>query len=249
MKEVKTKKHFNIFGFIVVLLILYLVLSFGYYILSLPIKNIYISGNTYLSDAIIIEDAGLKKYPSMIKVSKSKISKKLLKNNMIESVEISKKLNGIIKINIEESKPIFLNRNTNEIVLLNGKNLNKDINITHLPQLINNVPTDLYKSLIKSFNYVDYTILMNVSEIEYSPDIINEKTIDNERFYLRMNDGNSVYINPVNIKRLNNYFEVYDRLPDGKKGTLYFDSNSTNNLFKAYGEKKTSEVDVNELPS
>ena len=44
MKEVKTKKHFNIFGFIVVLLILYLVLSFGYYILSLPIKNIYISG-------------------------------------------------------------------------------------------------------------------------------------------------------------------------------------------------------------
>ena len=84
-----------------------------------------------------------------------------------------------------------------------------------------------------------------ISEIEYSPDIINDKTIDPDRFCLRMIDGNSVYINPVNIKRLNNYFDVYDRLPDNVKGTLYFDSNSDNNMFKMYGSKQASEVGAN----
>ena len=115
-----------------------------------------------------------------------------------------------------------------------------------IPSLINNVPNDVYKKLIESFKKVDYNIIMQISEIEYSPDIINGKTIDPDRFYLRMIDGNSVYINPVNIKRLNNYFDVYDRLPDNVKGTLYFDSNSDNNMFKMYGSKEASEVEPNE---
>lgn len=244
MEKKKTKRRINIIALIVIILALYLVFSFVYYVMTLPIKNIYIEGNNYVSDVEIIEKANIKNYPSLIKISRRKVKKTLTKNEFINSVKIKKKLNGTIKIIIDESKPLFFNRNTKKLVLLNGKEVsNIDIN-DKVPSLINIVPNDIYKKLIKAFKKVDYNIITQISEIEYAPDIINGKTIDPDRFYLRMVDGNSVYINPVNIKRLNNYFDVYDRLPDGVKGTLYFDSNSDNNMFKMYGSKTASEVEV-----
>lgn len=245
----KGKRKVNIIGLLIILLFIYLVASFAYYILSMPIKNIYISGNTILSDAEIIDLADIKSYPSMIKVSKNKVSKKIKKSSFINDVKIKKKLNGEIYLTIDESKPLFVDRNTNKIVLLNGKNIDNIDNLVTVPFLINYVPNNIYKKLIAAFNKVDYNIILQISEIEYSPDIVNEKIIDEDRFYLRMIDGNGIYINPVNITRLNNYFDVYDRLPEGKKGILYFDSNSTNNLFKAFGASKVSEVDEGKLQS
>ena len=239
------ERKINIIGLIVIILVVYLTASFVYYLMTLPIKNIYIYGNNFVSDAEIIETAGIKKYPSMIKVGRNKLKKKLLKNAFIDNVKIKKKLNGTIKITINESKPLFYNRNTNKIVLLNRKEVDSKLSYK-VPSLINIVPNDLYKKLVNSFSKVNYDIILQISEIEYSPDVINGKTIDSDRFLLRMIDGNSVYINPVNIKRLNNYFDVYDRLPDNVKGTLYFDSNSDNNMFKIYGQSEVSEVSSNE---
>ncbi|MBO4601096.1 MAG: FtsQ-type POTRA domain-containing protein [Bacilli bacterium] len=239
------KPRINKIALVVIILFVYLVFSFGYYLWSLPIKNIYIFGNTYLSDATIIETSGIKNYPSLMKVSRRKIRKKLKQNEFIDDVSIKKNVFGKITITVKESKPLFINRSTNKIVLLNGKSVDDNIN-AHIPTLINNVPNDVYEKLIERFNEVDYNIILQISEIEYSPNIINEKVIDAERFYLRMNDGNSVYINPINIKRLNNYFEAYDYLPDGAKGTFYFDSNSNNIMFKIYGSKSTEEVVINE---
>lgn len=243
--EKKKERKINIIGLIVIILVVYLTASFVYYLMTLPIKNIYIYGNNFVSDAEIIETAGIKKYPSMIKVGRNKLKKKLLKNAFIDNVRIKKKLNGTIKITINESKPLFYNRNTNKIVLLNRKEVDSKLSYK-VPSLINIVPNDLYKKLVNSFSKVNYDIILQISEIEYSPDVINGKTIDSDRFLLRMIDGNSVYINPVNIKRLNNYFDVYDRLPDNVKGTLYFDSNSDNNMFKIYGQSEVSEVSSNE---
>lgn len=242
MKKKKRVKRINFLAVFVLILVCYLFFSFLYYIFSLPIKNIIISGNNYVSDAEIIELADIKNYPSLSKVSRSKIEKRLLKNKLIDKVEISKKLNGTVTISVVESNPIFINRATGKVVLLNGSEI-ENKNILDLPQLVNNVPQDLYKKLITAFSKVNYNLIYQISEIEYSPDIINEKVIDAERFYLRMKDGNSVYINPVNISRLNNYYSVYEKIPEGVKGTLYFDSNSDNNMFKIYGEKKAEVVE------
>lgn len=244
MEKKKTKRKMNIIALIVILLAVYLVFSFVYYIMTLPIKNIYISGNNYVSDTTIIEKANIKEYPSLIKISRRKVKKNLLKNEFIDDVKIKKKLNGTIKIEVNESKPLLYDRTNNTIVLLNGKTIQNNNLKVKVPSLINIVPNDIYKNLINSFKKVDYNVIMQISEIEYYPDIINGKTIDPDRFFLRMVDGNSVYINPVNIKRLNNYFDVYDRLPEGVKGTLYFDSNSDNNMFKMYGSTETSEVEA-----
>ena len=66
----KGKRKVNIIGLLIILLFIYLVASFAYYILSMPIKNIYISGNTILSDAEIIDLADIKSYPSILKDNK-----------------------------------------------------------------------------------------------------------------------------------------------------------------------------------
>ena len=242
----KQRKHkINKVALVVIILFVYLVFSFAYYLWQLPIKNIYISGNYYLSDAEIIESSGIKNYPSLMKTSRRKIKKKLLKNEFIDDVSIGKSLSGKITISVKESKPLFLNRSLNQVVLLNGNTTNVKID-TQIPTLINNVPNDIYDDLIKKFNDVNYDIVLQISEIEYSPDIINEKVIDSQRFLLRMTDGNSVYISPVNIKRLNKYFEAYDMVPDGVKGIFYLESNSGNIMFKMYGAKQAEEVVTNE---
>ena len=121
MGKKKSKRKINIIALVVILLALYLVFSFVYYIMTLPIKNIYIEGNTYIKDVEIIETAKIKNYPSLIKISRRKVKKNLLKNEFINSVTIKKKLNGTIKIIVDESKPLFYNRTNKKLVLLNGK--------------------------------------------------------------------------------------------------------------------------------
>ena len=241
----QSKHRINKPALIVAILFVYLFFSFLYYLWQLPIKNIYIKGNKYLSDATIIEAAGIKNYPPLMRTSRRKVKKKLLKNEYIDSVKINKSVTGKITIVVKESKPLFYDKSINKIVLLNKKKVDNDLSI-QLPTLINSVPSDIYNKLIEKFNEVDYDVILQISEIEYAPDIINEKMIDPDRFLLRMNDGNSAYINPVNIKKFNDYFKNYDMVPDGVKGTFYFDSNSGNVMFKMYGAKHVEEVTPNE---
>ena len=52
-----------------------------------------------------------------------------------------------------------------------------------------------------------------------------------------MIDGNTIYVNLVNIEKLNKYQEIYAALQD--KETLYLDSSSKNYVFKKYSEEKS----------
>ena len=89
--------------------------------------------------------------------------------------------------------------------------------------------------------------LKHVSEIEYSPDIKNEKVIDKNRFLLRMNDGNYVYINLANMDNLNKYEEIYTTLDENKKGILNLDSTSKGVVFQPFDLIKEKEETKDEL--
>ena len=102
-------------------------------------------------------------------------------------------------------------------------------------------------SLIKALKKIDTNILNMISEIEYSPDIKNEKVIDKNRFLLRMNDGNYVYINLANIDNLNKYEEIYTTLDENKKGILNLDSTSKGVVFQPFDLIKEKEETKDEL--
>ena len=197
----------------------------------MPIKNIYIKNTNLILDNEIIEVAGIKNYPSIFKLNTKKIESKISTLELVESVSVKKKLNGSLIINITERKPLFYNRNNQKVILSSTKEVELNTKYLGIPTLVNYVPNDLLKKFVDAFTEIDSNIIKMINDITYDPDINNDITIDKERFLLRMNDTNLVYVNIINMKRLNDYKEIYKNIPENTFGTLYLDSyDSSNNV-------------------
>lgn len=211
-KKRKVKyKNIIIFIFIVVLGILCV---FG--IMNLKIKNIYISGNTILSDQQIIDLAGLHNYPSISATSSKDMKKKLESNVYVSSVKIKYRyILREIDIDINENSPLIYYEYEDAYLLANGEKVEEHYN---LPILINQTPDDILTKLLANLNTLDKNVLNRISEIRYYP-----SNVDDELFYLTMNDGNYVYINFNSFSKLNNYVEIIQKF-NNKKGIVHLDS-------------------------
>jgi len=205
-------KFFKFLLFLIVLIITIILLS------KIKIKSIKIIGNSFLTDEEIIETAKLENYPSYLKTTSYRIKKNLLKNKLIEGVEINKKWGFVIEIDITEIKPLFLIRSANELVLSKNKKMEEIKLNKSIPILINYVPEKILNKLAEKFESINNDVLTKISEIEYSP-----TTYDNERFLLYMIDGNEVYITLNKTQELDKYNKIKKQLGI-KKGILYLDS-------------------------
>lgn len=208
-RKIKVKRILFCILFLSLLVLLFL------YLKDLPIKNIYNIGNNILKDKEIIEIANLSNYPSFISTSNREIIKKLEKNEYIKKVTIKKKLYNKIYIYITENK--ILSSYNNKLLLESGEYIDNKYNITSAPILISDI-TSIKDKFVSKFSLVKDDILLKISEIEYTP---NE--VDNERFSLQMNDGNLVYITLSKITKINKYNSIYSEM-EGKKGIIYLDS-------------------------
>lgn len=236
-KQKEKKKKIRFKGLLIVILFLYLFGSLFYYLVGKPIRNINIEGNSYFKDSYLIDYLDLKNL-SILKVSKSSIKKKLLEIDLISDVKVDKNYLGKLNIIVVEEKVLFYNSLNKKIVLSNGEEISNNSSFLGVPTLINRVDDKVYSDLIKSMSNINKDVLMLISEIEYNPSIINNKTIDETRFIFYMNDGNKVYINTINMKKINNYLSIYEAIlnkSDVVKGCLYLDSNSENNHFNTCG--------------
>ena len=204
-------KNIVIFIFIVTLGIFCI---FG--IMNLKIKNIYISGNTILSDQQIIDLAGLHDYPSISSISPKDIKNALESNVYVTSANIKYRyLLREVDIDIKENSPLIYYEYEDAYLLTNGEKVEEYYN---LPILINQTPDDILKKLLKNLDSLDNNVLERISEIRYYP-----SNVDDELFYLTMNDGNYVYINFNSFSKLDNYVEIIQKF-DNKKGVLHLDS-------------------------
>lgn len=214
--KVKVKKRkLSIKKIFIFLLTITLLASLIYYISKLPIKNIYIIGNNILSDKEIIELAGISDYPSFVSTSSHKIKNKLKSNQYIKNIEIKKTMNSKIYIYVTEKE--ILCTYDNKLLLEDSTLIENKYNINSYPILISDI-TKIKEKYISSFSKIENNILLKISEIEYAPN-----TVDSERFILKMNDGNLVYITLNKIEKINKYNSIYSSL-EGKKGIIYLDS-------------------------
>ena len=213
-EEVVVKRKFKFVKFLVVILTLYIILFLGYKLFTAKIKNIFILNNNYLTDQEVIDESGLRNYPSFLLTTKYKSKKNLLKNSLIKEAKIKKKLWGIIYIEISEYEPLFIYQD--KVILDNGTKI--DNNDYILPILINDVNEETLTKFINKYKDIDKEIKMQISEIEYLPN-----DIDKERFLFTMNDGNYVYITIYKTLAINEYNKILPNL-EGKKGILYLDS-------------------------
>lgn len=217
-KRMKRKVHLKIVPVLVVLLILVLGFLGASYISKIPIKNIIISGNYYLTDQEIIELAKIDNYPSFILTTSREIKKNIKKESLISNVTITKKWFGIVKIKVEEHNILFRQTDDINIVLDNMNEINDSEYKYNVPKLLNYVPDNKYEDFIKGMDKVTLDVKSQISEITYVP---NDQ--DKDRFLLYMNDGNYVYLTLTKFKQINYYEEVLKKLK-GSKGILYLDS-------------------------
>lgn len=218
MARRKKKRVISVKKIIAVLLLLACLIGITYYLLTMPIKNIYIKNNKIVNDNEIIKLANLEEYPSFLLTKKSDLIKKIKKNKYIEDVKITKSFGNIITINVKEYESIALTKN-DEIILSNGMTLDNTYELSDIPILINSIDDEkVYKNFAKKFEKINKNILRQISEIEYSP-----VEVDAERFLLYMNDTNHVYITLTKIKKLNKYNQIKDKI-EGRTGTIYLDA-------------------------
>ena len=219
----------------VLLKIFFLLFGVGllfFYLMNVKTKHIVISGNSLVSDNEIIITAGFKNYPYLFRVSNKEIKERLESIPLLKNIKVQKSLLGTLTIYVEETKPLFYNRNNDRLVLSDGKEVTSAI-LDGVPTLINYVPDTLYDRLVEELASIDKNVLTLISEIEYQPWQSNDVMIDDTRFFLRMTDGNSVYVNLINLQKLNTYIEIFASLED-KKGILYLDSSSDKISFSLY---------------
>lgn len=217
------KRKINKKRVIIFLIIFLLFALFIYKIFNTNITNIYISGNRYISDQEVIDIAELKDYPSSINNISYMIEKKLNSNQYILSSKVYKR--GFINkvyIEIKENYPLFFYASENKSVLYNGYKVDNKFSI---PTVINTIPNTIYDKFLNKLKDVDIDILNRMSEIEYKPN-----DVDEERFFVLMNDGNYVYLTINKFLTINKYLDMIKSF-DNKKGILYLDSGEYFDIF------------------
>ena len=231
-KKKVIKRHFKWKVFFKIFVLLFFVGLMIFFLFQIKTSRIIVTGNTLVSDNEIIVTSGFKNYPYLFRESTKDIKERLQSISLIDSVNIHKSILGTLIIDVTEAKPLFYNRNNNKLVLANKKEIESE-NLYGVPTLINYVPDTYYARFIEELGEIDTNVLSLISEIEYQPWTSNDVTIDDTRFFLRMSDGNHVYVNLINLSKLNNYIEIYASL-EGKSGTLYLDSSSDKISFSEF---------------
>lgn len=228
-KTVKNKRRKLRFGRILILLLIIILIVFCIKTFcKFPIKNFYIKGNINLSDQEIIDLSKLEDYPSIFKYTNKQIEKNIESSDYIKNATVKKKKLKEIHIEIEENIVLFYNSNTKKTILLNKKEVKKELTG---PVLINYVPDKVYDKLIDQMALVNLDIINRISEIKYDP-----SNVDKERFLFTMNDGNYVYITLEKLESINNYTKISLEIINkfGKKnGTLYLDAGE---YFEIFGD-------------
>lgn len=216
--EKKLKKRIKIHWVSILILIVFLTFCylFGSYIIKVPTKNIYIKGNSILTDLEVMNATKLIDYPSYYTLPSYVVLGRLKNNPVIKKVKVKKRIYPTFVIQIEEYIPLFRNNETGKVVLENKKEI--DLENISLPRLMNYVPNDKYTSFIGGLLKIDKDTRKLMSDIIYEP---NEQ--DKDRFRILMNDGNTVYLTLTKFKQMNYYRDVVVKL-EGKKGILYLDS-------------------------
>ena len=220
VKKKKLKLHYGrlFIAFLILALIIYIINTY----LKFPIKNIYIYNNKIYSDQQIIDMAGLTDYPSIIGTSNLSIAGKLEKDIFIKKVKVTKRKLKEVHIEIEENYPLFYNSTSKKTILKDKSKVDTDV---ACPILVNYVPDTIYNDFLDKMTEIDRDVIDRMSEIKYDPN-----SVDEERFFITMDDGNYVYLTLLHFEKINNYVDILKNF-ENKKGILYLDSGE---YFKVY---------------
>ncbi len=214
-KQIKKGKRKIRYDRVLIFLLVVLFICFSIFALfNLKITNIYVLNNNYLTDQQIIEWAGISDYPASLTNPSFEIEKRLQEQTFIKDVKVTKKWFTDVYIEVYENRPLFYYSFDKKTVLLDGTAIDTKYAV---PTVLNYITDACYDDFVSSMGKLDETVLKRISEIEFSPN-----DVDDNRFLLTMSDGNYVYVNISTFDKMNKYLSILESLP-AKKGILYLD--------------------------
>ena len=243
----KRRKKLRVKLLLKILLVIAIFLCVIQYILNVRTKNIYIYGNTLTKDIEIIKSAKLDNYPKLIQIKPKKAAKAIEELPLIKSAKVKRGFFGKVTITVEENNILFYYRYNDKLVTSDNTQINDNNKYMGYPTLINFTPDTTLEALVKGLNKIDPNIIKMIDEIEYEPyKSADGEIIDENRFKLLMNDANTIYIDTANIKRLNQYLEIFASLNmETVKGILYLDTITEENiLFESYQSVADTEAQL-----
>ncbi len=216
-KEVKPHRKIRYKNVLLAFLFLTFFGIFLYFLCTVRVQNLYVKGNSMLSDQEILDLAGLSEYPSMLSILTKNIKKKLEEEEFILSAHIQYGIRKVI-ITVKENRPLYYYESSKKTILENKKETDKKFVV---PTVINYIPNTVSFKFHEKMKEVDLEILKRISEIEYKPD-----EVDTSRFLLTMNDGNYVYLTLNKWDAVNRYVSIMKEFPN-QKGILYLNAGNS----------------------
>ena len=110
-----------------------------------------------MNDDYIIELAGIKDYPALIKINSSKTCNKILKSSYISDCKIRKRFGFVLDIELEENRAVFFDANQNKYIFANQNSVGED-EISYefrVPRLLNYVPDKKFNKFILGMSNVE----------------------------------------------------------------------------------------------
>ena len=250
----KRKKKLRVKVLLKLLIFIAIIALLISYILNVKVSNIYIKGNEFTKDIDIIKNAKIDNYPKLIKIKRKQAINDIKSLPLIKDAKININIFGKVTITVEERQVLFFYRYNDKLVTSDNTQIEDNNLYVGYPTLINFTPDTTLAELVKGLNKVNPNIIKMIDEIEYMPyKSATGEIIDENRFKLAMNDGNTVYIDTANIKRLNQYLEIYASLNmETVKGILYLDTITEENiLFESYesAEETNRTLEQNRTPA
>lgn len=232
MKTKKKKKKLRVKVLIILLFFIYVVYQVVIYLINIPVDDVIIQGSNIVSNQEILELSNINSDTKFLFLISNSIENKLIENIYIKSAEVDKTLFGDITITIEENKTLFYYSYNNSLVLEGDVYTTEYTSLLGIPTLINYTPSDILSNFISKLSLIDQSLINKISEIEYSPNIKDGIILDEERFIFKMNDGNTVHVNVINLEKFSNYDSILE--VESQKGTIYLDSSNDGNVFEFY---------------
>ncbi|WP_284140898.1 MULTISPECIES: cell division protein FtsQ/DivIB [unclassified Virgibacillus] len=209
------------------------------------IKNITIQGNALLTDQEVMEKSGLLKHMNIWTINKEEAKTQLLKDPIVEKVEISRQLPWTVDIRIVEQDRVGYIKKENKVyaVLGNGTIL-KDEVLNGMrgdaPMLLDFDNKKLLDRMTDELSQLPKSILDIISEVYWTPSKENSNKIT-----LYMNDG---YIVSGTIRNFADRMQVYpsivSQLDPKEKGIIHIGVGA---YFESFNKKdKLNEETVGE---
>lgn len=212
IKEEKTKTINKIIQPVNLIILFFIIFVVYFFIPQSQVKDIVVVGNKSIDSQEILNIANIKINDKLPTIHPTLIKSRLENNEIIKRAYIKKDLvTQKVYIQISEVSGLYYYENNNGIYLVDVENKiqrlnNVDVNFPKFVDFFN-VKHEYIEDITRELAKVKPSVLSQISEISYAP----TKTFLN-RFLLKMNDRNYIYMLSNNVAHKLNYYQELRRV-------------------------------------